>query len=196
MFTGLVRAVGAVREIVKEPSGLVLEIEAPGLGPFQAGASVSVMGCCQTVLSSAGPAFRVRAMEETLRRTTLGALGRGSKVNLEPSLRAEDEIGGHLVTGHIDGVAEVLEVAESPTQKRVALALPPELSPLVATKGSLCVDGVSLTAGEVEGNRVFVYLIPYTLEHTVACDYRPGSRVNIEVDILARYVARLMEARR
>lgn len=196
MFTGLVRAVGAVREIVKEPSGFVLGVEAADLAPFREGASVSVMGCCQTVISSQGRAFRVRAMEETLRRTTLGALTRGSKVNLEPSLRAEDEIGGHLVTGHIDGVAEVLEVQESPTQNRVALRLPRELSPLVAEKGSLCVDGVSLTAGEVEGDRVYVYLIPYTLEHTVASDYRSGSRVNIEVDILARYVARLMEARR
>jgi riboflavin synthase len=196
MFTGLVRAVGTVREIVKEPSGFVLEIEAADLPAFAEGSSVSVMGCCQTVIGSHGHAFRVRAMEETLRRTTLGGLKPGSKVNLEPSLRAEDEIGGHLVTGHIDGVAEVLEVLESPTQNRVALELPRELSPLVAFKGSVCVDGVSLTAGEVEGDTVLVYLIPYTLEHTVASDYRPGSRVNIEVDILARYVARLMEARR
>lgn len=193
MFTGLVEVVGRVRNAVPEESGTVLEIEAPGFPALDTGASVSVQGCCQTVIAGAPGSFSIRSMRETLDRTTLGALGTGQRVNLERSLRLGQELGGHVVTGHVDGVAEVEEVAPEATQTRLVIRVPAELSRLIAAKGSLCVDGVSLTAGEVDGARVALYLIPYTLEHSVASGYRAGSRVNVEVDVLARYVARWLE---
>ncbi|HVP39092.1 MAG TPA: riboflavin synthase [Candidatus Saccharimonadales bacterium] len=193
MFTGLVEAVGRVTRADREANGLLFEIEAREFPELGTGASVSVLGCCHTVIAAEGARFRVRSMDETLRRTVLGDLKVGSRVNLERSLRIGAELGGHLVAGHIDGVGTVEEVEASATETRVAVRVPPELARFVAEKGSLCVDGVSLTVGEVSGSRANVYLIPYTLEHTVADAYRTGTRVNLEVDLVARYVARLLE---
>jgi riboflavin synthase len=195
MFTGLVQAVGKVARADREGNGLLFEVEVPEFGALETGASVSIMGCCHTVTSARPGAFAVRSMDETLRRTVLGGLAPGSRVNLERSLRIGDEIGGHLVTGHIDGVGTVEEVEVSATETRVNVRLPDELAPFVACKGSICMDGVSLTVGEVSGSRFNVYLIPFTLEHTVAGGYAVGTRVNLEVDLVARYVARLLEAR-
>jgi riboflavin synthase len=195
MFTGLVQAVGRVARADREDNGLRFEIEAPDFPALETGASVSIMGCCHTVTAARPGSFTVRSMDETLRRTVLGDLAPGSRVNLERSLRIGEEIGGHLVTGHIDGVGEVEEVAASATETRVRVCAPKDLAPFVAEKGSICMDGVSLTVGEVEGPRFHVYLIPFTLEHTVAGGYRAGGRVNLEVDLVARYVARLLEAR-
>ncbi len=193
MFTGIVEAVGRVAAAQREADGLLLTIEAREYPQLEPGASVSVLGCCQTVIAAAPGRFTVRAMDETLRRTNLGDLAVGSPVNLERSLRAGQELGGHLVLGHVDGVGTLVEVEATPTETRVTLEAPGSLSRYLAYKGSLCLDGVSLTVGEVEGRRARVYLIPYTLEHTVASGYRVGTRVNLEVDVIARYVARLLE---
>ena len=193
MFTGLIETVGRVAAAHAEPGGLRLEIAAPGFPALAKGASVAIQGCCQTVSASAPESFQVRCMDETLRKTTLGALGPGARVNLERSLRAGQEIGGHLVSGHVDGVGVLREIAASPSETRVVLELPEELARFIAPRGSLCVDGVSLTVVSAEGRRAAVHLIPYTREHTVAGGYREGDRVNVEVDLIARYVARLLE---
>lgn len=193
MFTGLVETVGTVGAAVKEPSGMLFTILAPSLSALEVGSSVSVSGVCHTVLESRSGEFSARSMDETLRRTTLGSLAPGSRVNLERSLRMGSEIGGHLVAGHVDGVGRVARLEASPTETRVELELPADLARYAASKGSICVDGVSLTVGEVSGRRASVYLIPHTLAVTVASDYIEGTGVNLEVDLIARYVARLME---
>lgn len=194
MFTGLVQVVGLVRAARDTPGGRMLLLDAPGFPALESGASVAVNGCCQTVLESSPGVIRVAAMDETLRVTTLGELGAGSPVNLERSLRAGDEIGGHLVSGHVDGVGTLEEVTPMPHEVRVRVGLDPGLARLVARKGCLAVDGISLTVVDVGENHATVHLIPHTLDHTIARNYRALTRVNLEVDMLARYVARQMEA--
>lgn len=196
MFTGIVEERGRVAEIERPGAGRRLWIEAARVREGAAiGDSVSVDGCCLTVVALAPGRFALDTVPETLRRTTLGSLAPGDRVNLERALRLDERLGGHLVQGHVDGVGEVLETHPEGEGRRVRLGLPAALAPFVAEKGSLAVDGVSLTVAAVDGATCEIAYIPHTLAVTGAGDYRPGRRVNLEVDLLARYVARLLEER-
>jgi riboflavin synthase len=157
------------------------------------GDSIAVSGCCLTAVGVEPGRFAVEAVPETLSRTTLGGWREGEAVNLERSLRLDQRIGGHLVQGHVDGVGEVRGLSPEGEGRRLALSLPPGLARFVAEKGSLAVDGVSLTVAAAEGATCEIALIPHTLRATVAGAYAPGSRVNVEVDLVARYLARLFD---
>jgi riboflavin synthase len=162
--------------------------------PAAIGASIACSGCCLTAVEFGGDWFAVDASAETLSKTTLGRLRAGSRINLERSLRIGDELGGHLVSGHVDGVAEVLSAVPENASVRWRFRLPPGLSRFIAEKGSVAIDGVSLTVNEVDGEVFGVNIIPHTAAVTTFGTLQPGGRVNIEIDTLARYVARLVSA--
>jgi len=197
MFTGIVVEVGTVREARRRADALELVIEAPRTSPrLAAGASVSVNGACQTAVEARPPQFRVQAVGATLERTTLGRLVPGSPVNLEPSLRLGDELGGHMVAGHVDGIGRVEGLERGAGALWLTIELPAGLARFVAPRGSIAVDGVSLTVADASGTRCRISVIPHTLESTIAGVYRIGSEVNLEADLLARYIARLLDERR
>jgi riboflavin synthase len=189
MFTGIVRALGRVTEVRSGHLGIEAEALAAQLA---LGDSIAVNGVCLTVVGSEGAAFFADVVPETLRRSNLGRLAAGDPVNLEPSLRVDQGLDGHLVQGHVDAVAEVQEVRDVDLGREVWIGLPGELAPLLAEKGSITVDGTSLTVVAVEPAAFTVALIPHTLEVTLAGRYRPGTLVNLEVDVVARYVQRLL----
>ena len=199
MFSGIVEEVGRVARIEERaPSpglaGRRLWIAARRvLEDARVGDSISVSGCCLTAVAVEPGRFAVEAVPETLSRTTLGAWREGDAVNLERALKLDQRIGGHLVQGHVDGVGEVRAVSDEGDGRRIALALPAGLPRFVAEKGSLAVDGVSLTVAAADGTACEIALIPHTLRATVAGAYAPGTRVNLEVDLVARYLARLLE---
>ena len=195
MFTGIIMDVGRVRGIA--PGGDTrMEIEtALELGSIALGASMACSGPCLTVVEKGPDWFAVTVSAETLRRTTLGAWRPGAPVNLERALRLGDELGGHLVTGHIDGIATLLEDRPEGDSRRWVVEAPAELAQFIASKGSVALDGVSLTVNEVEGNRFGVNLIPHTLTHTTFGAMRAGARLNLEIDLLARYLQRLVDNR-
>jgi riboflavin synthase len=186
MFTGLVQALGTV-----VTAGGHLVVEAPvELDP---GDSVAVNGVCLTATEVDDGRFEADVMDETLRRSSLGGLEPGAKVNLELPLRASDRLGGHFVQGHVDGLGTVSEVADDgPNARRMAIDTPPELLRYVVEKGSVAVDGVSLTVSALDDNGFTVSLIPETLERTTLGQLWPGDRVNLEVDVVAKYVERLV----
>jgi riboflavin synthase len=199
MFTGIVTDLGTVREVL--PIGgandmrLVIGTSPAFLAdpaPAALGASIACSGVCLTAVELGGDWFAADASAETLSKTTLGALRAGSRLNLERSLRLGDELGGHLVSGHVDGVAEVLAAVPENASVRWRFRLPPGLTRFVAAKGSIAVDGVSLTVNEVAGDEFGVNIIPHTAAVTTFGTLQPGARVNIEIDTLARYVARLV----
>lgn len=200
MFTGIVTDLGTVREV--QPIGgahdmrLVVGTSPAFLAepaPVAIGASIACSGCCLTAVQLGGDWFAVDASAETLSKTTLGRARAGSRINLERSLRMGDELGGHLVSGHVDGVAEVLSATPENASVRYRFRLPPGLSRFVAAKGSIAVDGISLTVNEVDGDVFGVNIIPHTAAVTSFGTLQPGSLVNIEIDMLARYVARLKD---
>ena len=199
MFTGIVTALGIVREIVPGGAGrdMRIVIGAPWQDTAQilVGASISCSGCCLTAVSVGADWFAVNASAETLSKTTLGTWRVGSRVNLERSLRVGDELGGHIVAGHVDGVGEVL--AADPVQGSVhwQFRVPNPLARFVAPKGSIAIDGVSLTVNEVRGPEFGVNIIPHTAAVTTFGPLKVGDPVNIEIDTVARYVARLTEYR-
>jgi len=195
MFTGIVSDIGRVRAI--EPRGdmrIVIEttLETDTLA---LGASIACAGCCLTVVAKGPGWFAVDASAETLRCTTLGGWRPGAGVNLERALRVGDELGGHMVLGHVDGLGEIVEREGEGDSVRFTIAAPPALMSHIAAKGSIAADGVSLTVNAVAGQRFTVNLIPHTLAATTFGGRRPGDAVNLEIDVLARYVSRLMEAR-
>ncbi len=204
MFTGIVEEMGRVHRIEERPGGPSearpgrrFWFEARGvLADAEIGASIAVSGVCLTVVALDPGRFSVDAVPETLSRTTLGGLRVGDVVNLERPLTLEQRLGGHLVQGHVDGVGEVLAVRPEGDGVRVTLAVPPPLRRYVAEKGSLAVDGVSLTVAAAGGDRCEVALIPHTLQVTTSGGYASGTRVNLEVDLLARYLARLFDESR
>jgi riboflavin synthase len=197
MFTGLVQEVGEIRRA--EPRGaagasdasLVIGFHSIDPARLELGASICVDGVCLTVAQRDRESFTADVSGETLRVTTLASKRAGARVNLEPSLRAGDALGGHWVSGHVDGIAEVVSTAHDSRSLRVELAVPPELARYVARKGSVTLDGVSLTVNEVQGTRFVINLIPHTLEVTTLAALAPGVRVNLEVDLMARYIERL-----
>ena len=197
MFSGIVTDVGRVRTIADAPaSGLRLEIAtAYDTGTVALGASIACSGPCLTVVDKGAGWFAVDVSRETADRTNLGDWREGSGVNLERALALGDELGGHLVTGHIDGVA-VIEAAEPEGESlRLTMRCPADLSRFVASKGSVALDGVSLTVNEVAGDTFGINLIPHTLAHTTFQNCAAGRRLNLEVDLIARYLARLHSER-
>jgi riboflavin synthase len=194
MFTGIILATGRVTAIAKKGGDLELSIDASGLdmGRISLGDSVSVQGVCLTVTRKEGALFHADVSLETLSKTTFGTLTVGSKVNLEPSLRAGDALGGHMVSGHVDAVGKLVRAAADARSWRLEIELPPALMRFVAPKGSICINGVSLTVNDVEGHRFDVNIIPHTREVTTLGELKVGDGVNIEIDVVARYLARLM----
>jgi riboflavin synthase len=194
VFTGIVTDVGRVRRVEAREGGRRLEIEtAYDTASLDLGASVNHAGCCLTVVERGPGWFAVELSNETLGKTTLGGWREGDAVNLERALRMGDELGGHVVSGHVDGTGEVVSVAQDGEAWRVRVRAPAPLHRFVAPKGSIAIDGVSLTVNEVEGEVFGVSLIPHTWRHTTLCRLKPGDRVNLEVDMLARYAARWRE---
>ena len=195
MFTGLVEELGRVLEVEERSDGRRMWIAASlVMSDMQLGDSIACSGCCLTAVAVEAARFAVEAVPETLRRTTLGAWRPGTPVNLERSLCLADRLGGHLVQGHVDAVGEVVGVRREGDGCRVTLALPRELLRFVALKGSLSVDGVSLTVAGLTDAGAEIAYIPHTLAVTTAGDYAAGTRVNLEVDLLARYLARMLES--
>jgi riboflavin synthase len=192
MFTGLVEAVGRVDWVRRGASGVRIRISAPFASELEQGESVSVNGVCQTVVRADRSAFEVDAVAQTLSITTLGTMRGGAYVNLERALRAGDRMGGHFVTGHADGVARVTEMKRGRDGVRLSVEIPGELVRYVVERGSIALDGVSLTVAETDGARVTVALIPETLRATVAAGYRSGTRVNIETDVMAKQQEKLL----
>lgn len=193
MFTGLVEALGRVERVVEEGAGRRLAIAWPGLGAaLGIGESVAVNGCCLTVVAAEGEGFEVQAGPETLLRTNLGGKGAGDRVNLERSLRVGDRLGGHFVQGHVDTTAGLIERRTEGEWDFLAFRIGGEWTPLMVEKGSIAVDGVSLTLVEVGMDTFSVMLIPHTLAATTLGALRVGDRVNIEADMLAKHVRKLL----
>ncbi len=195
MFTGLVEALGRVDRVEEEGPGRRFRLVWPGLdAPPALGESVAVNGCCLTVVSAEGESFDVQAGPETLARTNLGTKRAGDPVNLERSLRVGDRLGGHFVQGHVDATAALVERRPDGNWDFLAFAIDPAWTPLMVPKGSIAVDGVSLTLVEVTADGFSLMLIPHTLAVTTLGTLRPGDRVNIETDMLAKHVQKLMGA--
>lgn len=196
MFSGIVEALGTVAEIRSEPPGVWLIVREAKIASETAVAdSISINGCCLTVVEVAGDTVAFQAGPETLARTNLGDLKEGSPVNLERALKVGDRLGGHFVSGHIDGTGTLIERNDEGDWSTFWFELSPSLSRQMASKGSIAVDGVSLTIVDSEPTKFSVALIPYTLDVTTLGRLKVGDKVNLETDILAKYVQRLDEAR-
>ncbi|MDQ7997490.1 MAG: riboflavin synthase [Luteibacter sp.] len=194
MFTGIIQAVGRIARL--EPRGgdvrLVVDTASLDMSDVALGDSIAVSGVCLTVIEFDAKHFAADVSNETLAHTTLGQHKAGDPVNLEKALRLADRLGGHLVSGHVDGAGKVVSVVPDGRSQRWTFEVPADLARYIAHKGSVCIDGTSLTVNEVSGHRFGVNLIPHTVEHTAFSDRRPGDAVNIEVDVVARYVERLL----
>jgi len=201
MFTGIVTDVGEVLAVEERAEGLHRLVIgcAYDRASIAIGASISCGGVCMTVVETAEQggrtAFSVDAAAETLRLTTVGGWREGTRVNLERSLKIGDELGGHLVSGHVDGLAELVARQDLTDMARLSLRVPHALARFIAQKGSVALDGVSLTVNEVDGDTFSVLIIPHTLSVTTFGALKAGDRINLEVDVMARYAARLMESR-
>jgi len=194
VFTGIVRERGRVVSADRNGAGVHLRIAAPETAQAAPGDSIAVSGCCLTVTASDRGALEFDAVPETIARTTLGALEPGTEVNLEPALRTGEPLGGHFVQGHVDGRARVTALEREGDGARLRVELPPELSRYCVEKGSLAVDGVSLTIAALHEDAVEIALVPFTIEHTTLGALAPGDEVNVEVDLLAKYAERLASA--
>jgi riboflavin synthase len=193
VFTGLVETTGTLGRRTPLGGGFRLQVLTT-LGPLVLGESVSVSGACLTVVTMNSEGFEADVSVETIDRTILGELGAGGSVNLERAIAAGDRLGGHLVTGHVDGIATIVSVEPRGEATRVVVEPPPELLPLIAGKGSVALDGVSLTVNRVEGRRFDIMLIPHTMGVTTMGSLFVGRKLNLEVDLVARYVVRYLEA--
>jgi riboflavin synthase len=193
VFTGLIQDVGRLRAIEREPDGARLEIESSLQDEIAPGDSVAVDGVCLTATEKAPDGFEAEAMNQTLEVTSLGGLEAGDRVNLELAMKASDRFGGHIVQGHVDGVGEVAAVEEDGFARRLRVELPPWLLRYAIDKGSIALDGVSLTIADLGDSWLSVSLIPETLERTNLGEARPGRRINVECDAIAKHVERLMQ---
>jgi riboflavin synthase len=194
LFTGLVADLGTVAEVHSTTDGVRLAIESPLARELSEGDSVAVNGVCLTAVGADADGFGADVMHETLRRSSLADVRPGARVNLELPLRADERLGGHVVQGHVDGLGAIREVREDGFARRVTIDADPALLRYVVEKGSIAVDGVSLTVAAVDGESFDVSLIPETLERTTLGSAAPGSRVNLEVDILAKHIEKLIDA--
>ena len=194
MFTGIIEAVGTIRGLEARGGDVRLSVDCGelDLAASSVGDSIAVNGCCLTMVALEERVFAADVSRESLGLTTLGTLERGSRVNLERALTLAKPLGGHLVTGHVDGMGEVASRTADGRSVRFRVRVPAELARYLARKGSICIDGVSLTVNEVDGAVFGVNIVPHTLVATVFDAYRQGSRVNLEVDIVARYLERLV----
>jgi riboflavin synthase len=193
VFTGIIREVGTVEAVDRTDEGARIRVRAGVAGELRGGDSVSVNGVCLTAASAGGGSFEADVMNQTLSVTTLGALEAGGRINLEPALRAGDPLGGHLVQGHVDGPGRVTSISPDGFARRVTIALPEDIRRYVAERGSIAIDGVSLTVAALTPEGFEVSLIPETLERTTLGELEEGSEVNVEVDVVARYAERLMQ---
>ncbi|MFT4769112.1 MAG: riboflavin synthase [Glaciecola sp.] len=195
MFTGIIQAVGTVA--TQQPSGgdLRLRIQTGKLplDDVAIGDSIATNGVCLTVTELPGDGFWADVSLETLSLTTLGYLSQGSSVNLEKSLTPQSSLGGHIVSGHVDGLGEIVSMKEDARSWRIVVRAPDELAKYIAHKGSICIDGTSLTVNAVDGANFDLNIIPQTMAETVFAQYSAGSRVNLEVDVIARYLERLLQ---
>ncbi len=197
MFTGLVQGVGRLRSRETRDGDMRLIIDT-GTLPFAdaaLGESIAVNGCCLTVVAFDRDSFAVDASNETLALTTLGGLHAGAALNLERAMQVQDRFAGHIVSGHVDGVGRVIDIQPDARAQRWRFVMPPSLAKYVAKKGSICVDGVSLTVNAADNGGFAVALIPHTISHTAFAHTRVGDAVNLEIDLVARYVERLLQER-
>ncbi len=194
MFTGIVQTTGVVTgvEALGGDARLSIDTGQLDLNHSGLGDSIAVNGVCLTAIDLTANSFRADVSTETLAVTTIGSLEAGSRVNLEPALTLAQPLGGHLVSGHIDGIARLLSLHDDARSTRMEFSVPDALARYIAAKGSVCLDGVSLTVNEVSGNQFCVNIVPHTLEQTIMGHYIVGTRVNLEVDLIARYLERLM----
>ena len=197
MFTGIISDIGAV--VARQGGRFTIRCGYPA-ETIALGASIACEGACLTATSvepaGNGSTFTVDVSNETLSKTTLGGWQAGRRINLERALKAGDELGGHMVTGHVDGVARIAAIRSDGDSQRFLIEVPADLARYIAPKGSVALDGISLTVNEVDGARFGVNIIPHTLTHTTLGDKKPSDRVNLEVDVFARYVARALEYQR
>ncbi len=196
MFSGIVAAMGTLLERSAQGGGYRLRIAvgALDLRDVSIGDSIAVNGCCLTVVEQEADSFRADVSNETLRCTTLGSMEAGRRVNLEKSMRLGDRLGGHLVSGHVDGIGTLLRRENDGDSLRLTLRAPDSLARYIARKGCICIDGASLTVNEVNGTDFSVNIIPHTRAETIIGHYREGQQVNLEADLLARYLERLLQA--
>ncbi|MFT4614658.1 MAG: riboflavin synthase [Bacteroidia bacterium] len=195
MFTGIIQAVGEIAAMEPNSGDLRLRIQTGKLplADVALGDSICTNGVCLTVTELPGDGYWADVSVESLNFTTLGQLQKGSRVNLEKSLTPQSRLGGHIVSGHVDGVGEIVSLAEDARSLRVVIRAPDTLAKYIAHKGSICIDGTSLTVNAVNGAQFDLNIIPQTMEETVFGEYRPGTSVNLEVDVIARYLERLLQ---
>ena len=196
MFTGIIEAVGSIESLSKGSDGLHINVDTDGLdlSDVTIGDSIAINGVCLTAVKLSDKALQADVSEESLARTTLSVLKAGDKVNLEKAMRADARFGGHMVSGHVDGLGEVVSREQGQKFARFVVKAPAPLTRYIAEKGSICVDGISLTVNALEGNQFALTIVPHTLSQTIMDGYKPGQKVNLEVDLIARYIERLMQA--
>ena len=194
MFTGIIQAVGTLADKQQRGGDMRLQVRSPGLelSDVRLGDSIATNGVCLTVVELTGDGYIADVSRETLGLSTLDGLSVGAKLNLEKALTLNTPLGGHLVSGHVDGVGTILERNEDARSIRFLLEAPAQLARYIAHKGSICVDGASLTVNSVDGCRFDLNIVPHTQQETIIADYRSGSRVNLEVDVVSRYLERLL----
>jgi riboflavin synthase len=193
MFTGLIQDVGTVESVDSDADGARLRISTSLGGEIAAGDSVAVNGVCLTATSADAGGFETETMNQTLEVTALGGVETGNRVNLELALRASDRLGGHIVQGHVDGVGQIVAVEDDGFARRLRVELPDELLRYVIEKGSVTLDGISLTVAELDQGLIEVSLVPETLERTTLGAAAPGRKINVECDVIAKYVERLVQ---
>ena len=194
MFTGIIESIGTIRDMQPKGGDLRLTIATGKLdmGDVALGDSIAVNGVCLTAIAFDSSSFSADVSRETLSLTSLGNLSRGSKVNLEKALTLQTRLGGHLVSGHVDGLGEIISRHDDARSVRFSIRAPDSLAKYISAKGSITVDGTSLTVNKVDGSTFELNIVPHTLEETITADYRSGSKVNLEVDVIARYLERLL----
>jgi len=191
MFTGIIEEIGTITSIGKKGDGIILSVKAPKSSKeLKIDSSIAISGVCETVVAKKGNVVDVVAVEETLKKTTLGSLTKGSKVNLELPIRFNERLGGHLVLGHVDSFGSVTAIEERSTSWMFSIKIPKQFLKYVVPIGSIAVDGVSLTIAELENDIVRISIIPHTMEHTIFGSYQTGTEVNLEFDIVGKYIER------
>ncbi len=194
MFTGIIESLGSVLAIDQQGEDFALKVDCATLdmSDVKIGDSIAVNGVCLTATQLSGQSFSADVSMETIRHSSLGQLKAGDPVNLEKALTPSSRLGGHLVSGHVDGLGEIVESYADARAVRFVIQAPAELAKYIAAKGSICVDGISLTVNDVDGAKFVLNVIPHTAEQTTASDWKPGVKVNLEVDVIARYLERLL----